>query len=194
MTDVAGTAEKLVQQLQRGNPSACAQVLAMRDEEYVAVLPRLCSFLASYDPRITLGDRRAAPAHASKVSAGCHAVHAFLLLDYAVTNQCVCVGGCEHVQIFAKWAQIVQQRPAVVRAHTAAMCEMVEWWAALLVNSDGELEDLAEAAECILTTWNTVASSDSSFAEAVLPCALACLASTYDEVRSATTFSASLWI
>lgn len=69
MTDVAGKAEELVRALQGGDRSVCAQLLAMSDEEFLAVLPRLCAFLASYDPRLKQGARRAAPVHASKVNA-----------------------------------------------------------------------------------------------------------------------------
>lgn len=81
-----------------------------------------------------------------------------------------------------KYVQMAHETPELAQVMVPALCDVVEWWADLLAKTNGKLEQVATPAQNLLNSWSMLAMSDSSFAEKILPCVLACLASKNENV------------
>lgn len=80
--------------------------------------------------------------------------------------------------------QLSAQNDALVKRFAPLMTEVIEWWAYLLKESNGNLAGIGEAAQSIMAPWNMLAMNDSTFGPTILPCVLQCLASKNNTVRT----------
>src|SRR3546814_355366 len=85
-------------------------------------------------------------------------------------------------QVFMRVMQLSHEHPNLVRIIAPLVCELVEWWSALLADSSGELDNIASATQNMLSTWSMTVMSDSSFGAVILPAVLTALTSKNDNV------------
>lgn len=79
--------------------------------------------------------------------------------------------------------QLAHQNPALVPQYAPMMAELIEWWADILAEPNGNCGGLGEAAQQIMSSWNQVLLSDGSLGPVILPCVLKSLNSKHQGVR-----------
>ena len=82
--------------------------------------------------------------------------------------------------------QIGSQNPELVPQYAPMMAELIDWWAELLAEPNGNTAGLGQAAQQIMSMWNQVLMSNGSLGPIILPCVLKSLNAKHEGVRETT--------